>query len=136
MIESNKKEISAYISLAHERLAAAYAPYSQFQVSAVLVMKDGTVTTGVNIENVSFGATVCAERVAIFEAVNKGYRRHDFEALIIIAHTEDTIKPCSLCRQVFVEFFTPKLKVYLANEDKAYEVVTVEQLVPYAFSQM
>lgn len=130
------KDHQYYIDLAHERLVCAYAPYSNFSVSAVLVMKDGVEFTGVNIENVSFGATVCAERVAIFSAVNAGYRNDDFAAIYISGRTKEYITPCSLCRQVFVEFFAPKMQVYLSNDAKEYKSFSVEELVPHSFTSM
>lgn len=125
-----------YIKMAYERLNAAYAPYSKFPVSAMLLMNDGRYFSGVNIENVSFGATVCAERVAMFTAINEGYRKADFKALFVIAKTKNAISPCCLCRQIFVEFFDKKMPVYLANEAMEIKAFTVNDLVPYAFEHL
>lgn len=135
-MELSVNEIKEYVQLANERLEAAYAPYSDFPVSAVLVLKDGTVFTGVNIENVSFGATVCAERVAMFSAINAGYKKEDFRAIVVAGDTTDFISPCSLCRQVFVEFFNPDMPVYLSNREQEYTKYTVEELVPLAFTSL
>jgi cytidine deaminase, homotetrameric len=128
--------INKYIDLAHQRLDKTYSPYSNFPVSAVLLLRDGKYYTGVNIENVSFGATNCAERTAIFSAINDGYRKEDFCALFVIANTENAIAPCCICRQVFVEFFEPTMPVYLANREKVIKSCTVGDLVPYAFESL
>jgi len=131
-----KTEIDTYFSIIKEHLHDAYAPYSDFHVAALLLLADGTYYTGINIENVSFGATNCAERTAIFSAVNDGKRRDDFQALFVIANTEQPIAPCSICRQVFVEFFDRSMPVYLANKEQAHIQLTVGELVPYAFERL
>lgn len=136
MTEFSNIQITEYIAMAYERLELTYSPYSQFPVSAVLVMQDTTIFTGVNIENVSFGATVCAERVAIFSAINAGYRQQEFMGLFVIAKTEKPVAPCCLCRQVMTEFFAPALPIFLANNKQEYIMTTAEQLIPYAFSEL
>ncbi len=136
IMEVSAEKIKEYMALANSRLEKAYAPYSNFEVSAVLVMKDGTIFTGINIENVSFGATICAERVAIVSAVNAGYRKADFQAIFVASHTKKAISPCSLCRQVFVEFFPENMPVYLGNNMQEITTFTVGALVPYAFESM
>lgn len=133
---AEKQTSASYIDIISQRLSHAYAPYSNFPVSALLLLKNGNYYTGVNIENVSFGATICAERVALVAAINDGYRMDDFEALYVIAKTKAAIAPCCLCRQVFVEFLPPTLPVYLANEQKQIMETTVEALIPYAFESL
>jgi cytidine deaminase len=90
---------------AHER---AYAPYSRFAVGAAVHTRSGRVFTGCNIENLSFGLTICAERVAIFKAIEAGER--DLVAVAIVADTEEPISPCGACRQVMAEF-NPSMRV-------------------------
>ena len=99
-------------------------------------MKDGTVIDGVNVENVSFGATNCAERTAIFTAVAKGYKKGDFEAVAVSGDTEDFLPPCSICRQVMVEFGDPDFKVLLTNGNADVKEVTLGELVPLAFTDL
>ncbi|WP_312048622.1 cytidine deaminase [Exiguobacterium profundum] len=114
----------------------AYSPYSKFRVGAALLMKDGTVIDGVNVENVSFGATNCAERTAIFTAVAKGYKKGDFEAVAVSGDTENFLPPCSICRQVMVEFGDPDFKVLLTNGNADVKEVTLGELVPLAFTDL
>jgi len=117
-----------------ELLKNSYAPYSKYNVSAICVMKDNQLFGGVNIENASYGATVCAERVAIFKAVSKGYRKGDFKELHIMVNSDKIGTPCFMCRQVFTEFFDRDMKVYMySNNDMM--VKTVDELCPYPFDE-
>ncbi len=90
------------IAAAREAQASAYAPYSNFTVGAAVLLSDGTVYKGCNIENASFGLTVCAERVAIFQAVAAG--RMDIAAIAVSTSAPKLCKPCGACRQVIAEF--------------------------------
>ena len=105
----------------------AYAPYSKFLVGAVLVGRDGGIFAGCNVENISFGLTICAERNAVFAAVAAGCR--DFEKIVIVADTEVPASPCGACRQVLAEF-NPDLKVVLANFRGKSETFHLAQLLP------
>ena len=115
-------------------LERAYVPYSHFPVGAVLVTKDGSTYTGVNIENASYSLTNCGERTAIFKAVSEGAR--EFQELIIYGQTEKPISPCGACRQVMAEFFEPDLPVTLVSKDKSTVVMTVKELLPYSFTDL
>jgi cytidine deaminase len=113
----------------------AYAPYSKFHVGAALKLKDGTVITGSNIENASFGLTNCAERSALFAAYSQGVRKEDIEGILVTGNTPQPISPCGACRQVMSELMMPNAFVLLTNlEDKEYEL-TVKDLLPYAFTE-
>lgn len=117
-------------------LADAYAPYSHFHVAAALLCRDGSVYTGVNIENASFSATVCAERSAVFAAVNDGKR--DLEAIVICGGEDgavtDYCPPCGVCRQVLREFCNPeKFRIILAKSTEEYREYTLEELLPHSF---
>ncbi|HHY59602.1 MAG TPA: cytidine deaminase, partial [Clostridia bacterium] len=86
------------LAAAQEASRRAYAPYSRFPVGAALLTADGQVFTGCNVENASYGLTICAERVAVAKAVSEGYK--DFQALAVWAATEEPVSPCGACRQV------------------------------------
>ncbi|MFT4549186.1 MAG: cytidine deaminase [Verrucomicrobiales bacterium] len=105
---------------------AAYAPYSKFQVGAALLCGDGEIVTGCNVENLSYGLTICAERNAIFTAVAAG--RQKFAAIAIAADTEKAISPCGACRQVMCEF--GDFPVMLANLHGELVESSVSELLP------
>ncbi len=119
------------ITMAMSARQNAYVPYSSFAVGAALLAGSGDVYTGCNVENSSYGLTVCAERVALFTAVARGERK--FTALAVVAGTEEYCSPCGACRQVLAEF-GGDTKVYLANRHGAYRETTVAELLPVAFS--
>ncbi|WP_391115816.1 cytidine deaminase [Psychrobacillus sp. L3] len=121
---------------ARKMKTTAYAPYSNFPVGAALLLNDGTVINGVNVENVSLGATNCAERTAIFTAIANGYKKGDFQAIAVAGNTVDFLPPCSLCRQVLAEFCLPEMPVYLTNEKKNILELTLKELLPYAFTDL
>ncbi|PGA25723.1 cytidine deaminase [Bacillus thuringiensis] len=121
-----------YIEEANKMLSKAYIPYSKFPVGAALVTKEGKIYTGCNIENASYGLCNCAERTAIFKAVSESER--DFSYLVITGETDGPISPCGACRQVIAEFCDPKMPVLLTNVKGDEKEVTVEQLLPGAFS--
>lgn len=105
----------------------AYAPYSHFHVGAALLAEDGRIFTGCNVENLSYGLTNCAERVAIGAAVAAGVRR--FLAVAVVADTAVPISPCGACRQVLAEFGVPR--ILLANKSQRAEF-SLEELLPRA----
>jgi len=107
----------------------AYAPYSGFAVGAALLAGDGRVFAGCNVENLSYGLTQCAERVAIATAIAAGCR--DFLALAVVADTMEPISPCGACRQVMAEFKVPR--VILANRHQRLEF-SLEELLPRAMT--
>ncbi|PGD57044.1 cytidine deaminase [Bacillus toyonensis] len=121
-----------YIEEANKMLLKAYIPYSKFPVGAALVTKEGKIYTGCNIENASYGLCNCAERTAIFKAVSEGER--NFSYLVITGETDGPISPCGACRQVIAEFCDPKMRVLLTNVKGDEKEVTVEQLLPGAFT--
>ncbi len=108
----------------------AYCPYSHFAVGAAVRTRDGRIFTGCNIENASYGLTVCAERNAIFAAVKEGYR--EFLALLVTADTPEPVSPCGACRQVMAEFKISN--VILTNVQGAYQETTIEALLPDGFT--
>ncbi len=107
----------------------AYVPYSHFAVGAALRTKGGRIFTGCNVENLSFGLTICAERVAVGAAVAAGER--DFEALAVVADSKEPVTPCGACRQVLAEFSTT-LPVCSANLEGAVYESSIAELLPRA----
>ena len=113
----------------------SYSPYSSFRVSAIVVMKDGREFTGVNVENASFGASICAERTAIVSAIASGYQKHDFDKLYVMCDSEKISSCCMLCRQVILEFFEHNCEIINYNNLGEYQTHTVFELCPYPFEE-
>lgn len=117
----------ALIAAAWEVRSRAYAPYSNFQVGAALWAEDGRIFAGCNVENLSYGLTMCAERVAVGTAVAAGARR--FLGVAVVADTAVPISPCGACRQVLAEFGVPE--VLLVNRETRLRF-RLEELLPRA----
>ncbi len=113
---------------------AAHAPYSRFQVGAALLTARGAIVTGCNVENASYGLTICAERNAIFHAV--AARRRGFKAIAIVAGGKQMPFPCGACRQVLAEFGAPEMVVLVAPRAALarYRAFTLGELLPHSFS--
>ncbi|HWD25880.1 MAG TPA: cytidine deaminase [Rhizomicrobium sp.] len=109
----------------------AYAPYSHFLVGAALMAEDGTVFKGCNVENISYGATICAERNAVFQAVAAGHKK--FKAIAVVGDLPSPITPCGMCRQVLGEFGGGTV-VICGNLKHDVMVTTVAALLPDAFN--
>ena len=118
------------IAAARQARESAHAPYSNFRVGAALRAQSGRIYTGCNIENASYGLTVCAERVAIFKAVSEGER--GFEAIAVVADTDKLTPPCGACRQIIWEF-CGDIEVILANLKGKVERERAGKLLPRAF---
>ena len=116
------------IGLAREARQRAYAPYSRFAVGAALLGRSGRVYPACNVENVSYGLSICAERAAVFKAVSEG--EQEFEALAVVTSAGGS--PCGACRQVLAEF-NYNMTVYVADTEGQYRAFTVEELLPEAF---
>ena len=112
----------------------SYAKYSNFRVSAICVMKDGREIPGVNVENASYGATICAERTAITGAVARGYKKGDFKELHVMCDSDKIGMPCFICRQVISELFNKEDKIYVYSRGDM-KVYTVEDICPYPFTE-
>lgn len=114
-------------------LKNSYSPYSGFRVASICLMKDGKSFGGVNVENASYGATICAERVAITSAIASGYKKGDFSKLYVMCDSERIASSCFLCRQVINEFFGPDDEVILYSNDGDSETYLVKDLCTYPF---
>ena len=114
----------------------SYSPYSDCKVGAALLCKNGKVFTGANIENAAFSPTICAERVAIFKAVNEGER--DFLKIAVAGGKNGIINgiftPCGVCRQVMREFCDDDFQIIMGENEEEYKVVTLKDLLPLSFS--
>ena len=118
------------MALAERAQAHAYAPYSDYDVGAALLTASGEVFLGCNVENASFGLTVCAERVALFKAVSEGHQR--FRALAIANPSRRGNGPCGACRQVLMEF-SADLAIYVREAQRGIVALRLEELLPRAF---
>lgn len=118
-----------------EAMAHAYAPYSGCKVGAALLLASGKIYTGCNIENGSFSATVCAERVAFFKAVSDGER--DFAAIAVCGGRDGEISgefaPCGVCRQVMAEFCSSTFQILVMTSENSFERYSLAELLPHAF---
>lgn len=123
-------------TLAIKSMNNAYSPYSGYKVGAALLCDNGKAFTGCNVENSSYGATVCAERTAIFKAVSDGER--DFSMLAVAGGNEnelsDKFLPCGICRQVMAEFCKPDFTILVVTSQSTYKEFTLSKLLPNAFS--
>ena len=118
------------LSLAQDARRRAYAPYSGFKVGAVLLDTDGQIFTGCNVENASYGLTICAERVAVAKAISEGSQQF---SRLLITGGEEIITPCGACRQVLAEF-APNLVVICASDSGMMIHYDLEELLPQGFS--
>lgn len=116
-------------------LENSYSPYSNFKVAAIVKMKDGKEFNGVNVENSSYGASICAERSAIVSAISNGYKKHDFEELYVMVSGDNLSTCCFLCRQMISEMFEKNKKIILISKSGEEKTFTVDELCPYPFSE-
>lgn len=114
-----------------------YAPYSRFGVGAALELEGGTIVTGVNVENCSYGLTVCAERNALTTAVGKGLLPGKFTALAVVTEADAVVSPCGACRQVLAEFGAPDTRVVMHNlKSGETQLTTLGALLPHSFTPL
>ncbi len=118
-----------------KNLLKSYSPYSKYPVSAIVVCRDGKEYTGVNIENASYGATICAERVAIFKAISEGYKKGDLKELHIMVGSGNVGMPCFLCRQVIEEFFDEDSKIICYSTNNEVKEFKLRDLCPFPFEK-
>jgi cytidine deaminase len=122
------------LKLAQQAAEKAYAPYSQFPVGAALLAEDGTIYQGVNVENASFGLTLCAERTAIVKAVSEGQTRFQAIAVWATRRPHGSVTPCGACRQVMAEFLKADTPIVMSNaETGAIQTYSLQALLPEAF---
>ena len=133
IMNKDKFEIPADLKIAaKEAYRNAYAPYSKFHVGAAALTAQGNIVQGCNVENASYGLTVCAERNCISNAVIKG--EQNFQMIVIYTEQDKLTPPCGACRQVIAEFFEQSAPVVAINHKDEQQVWNVQQLLPDAFT--
>ncbi len=128
-------EIKEAFKEAQKSRSKAYAPYSKFQVASVIKLKGRKEwVSGVNVENASYGGTICAERSALVSAVSQFGGDIELEWVIITSsNPKEAIPPCGLCLQSLIEFGKPDLPIYLGNKDELLNKYTLKDLLPHSF---
>jgi cytidine deaminase len=119
------------VSAARAARDASYSPYSEFAVGAAVLTADGSIFHGCNLENRSYGLTLCAERAAFAAAVAAGHR--DFAAVVVVADATPPATPCGLCRETMAEFCGPELPVLLCNLNGGRRELKLGELFPHPF---
>ena len=138
----NSQSVGLSLAIREELVASAraaaqqaYAPYSHYLVGAALLTRRGEIISGCNIENISYGLSMCAERVALFKAISEGHR--DFAALALAGGTEQAALPCGACRQVLAEFCESEMPIFFARlTGGRIRRNTVGGLLPIAFDTL
>jgi cytidine deaminase len=125
------KLIKIMIKEAHEALNNAYAPYSKFTVASCILTTKNNRYIGVNVENGSYGLTVCAESSAICTMVSSGEQQ--IKSMVVLAGTNLLCSPCGACRQRIFEFSTPETMIHLCNKDSIFQSIPIIELLPLAF---
>jgi cytidine deaminase len=126
-VKTTRKEREELVQRAMLAKRRAYAPYSNFRVGAALLTKEGDVFDGSNVENSSYSLTICAERNAVFQAVQAGKTR--FRSIAIASDDDELLTPCGACRQVLSEF-SPTMEVILTTVDGHVRVTSLDRLFP------
>jgi cytidine deaminase len=128
----NKKQHEHLVLQAMKARELAFAPFSKFQVGAAVQTTNGSIYRGANVENSSYGLTICAERAAIFNAVSNGHRPGDIVSIAVVANMPGQCSPCGACRQVIFEF-GEDITVIMSNLKKKIAVSSIRKLLPFGF---
>lgn len=130
----NKKDLFV---LAKETMQNSYAPYSKYNVGAVLLCKNGNIYKGCNVENASYSATNCAERTALFSAISNGEK--EFSAICVVGgkngEITDYAMPCGVCRQALSEFCGADFKIFVGISENDIKEYTLGELLPFSFDK-
>ena len=126
------KDVQELIKIAEEAMEKAYAPYSGFKVGATILTADGKVYSGCNVENASYGATICAERCAAIKAVSEG--NTSFIKIVIVSSSGKYTYPCGVCRQFLSEFFEEEGTLILQDERRGILEIPFWDIIPHAFT--
>ena len=128
---AQKRHLDALLAAAKKARSNAYSPYSGVRIGAAVLTADGSVYTGANIENSSYGLSCCAERTAVFKAVSEGAAK--IVAIAVVGESDEFTRPCGACRQVMVEF-NPRMKVLRRGMDGFSQDDTADSLLPSHFN--
>ena len=123
--------IQLMLADARHKLKHSYSPYSNYAVAACICSEDDQLFTGVNVENSSFGLTICAERSAISQMITAGKRQ--IKSVVLLASNNSLCAPCGACRQCINEFSTSQTPIHLCDHQKVLKTVTIAELLPMAF---
>jgi cytidine deaminase len=126
-----KREYRELAKSAQKAKLNSYSPFSKFRVGAALLTKDGTIFTGCNIENSSYGLTICAERVAIFNAISSGASK--FKAIAIVSDDHGFTSPCGACRQVLSDLACD-IDFVMMDSKERFKILKLKSLLPFAFT--
>ncbi|CUA68301.1 Cytidine deaminase [Rhizoctonia solani] len=136
--ELSPEEREKLIQAAIAAKETAYSPYSKFRVGAALFSTDGKIIAGGNVENASYGGTICAERTALVKAVSEGTK--SFLAIAVTSDVDEIVSPCGICRQFIREFCSLKMPIYMikssytpATAETTSKAVSLEDVLPYSF---
>jgi cytidine deaminase len=119
---------------ARQAMTLAYSPYSKVKVGAAVLMSDGWIYSGCNVENASYGGTICAERTAVVKAISSG-RSRKIAAVLVVTNQRTIWPPCGICRQFLSEFCSPSTPVFCLNSRAAAKVSTFGEILPAAFNK-
>lgn len=128
-----EKTIINMLAIAKISRKNAYVPYSHYKVGAAVLMDNGKIYGGCNVENASYGATVCAERIAIFKGISEGAKK--IKALMVVTDSNPAWPPCGICRQVICEFAENETPILIANLKGVQDIYRFEDLLPAAFTE-
>jgi cytidine deaminase len=131
----SKKNDETFVKLfksAQKVIARAYSPYSKVKVASSVLMSDGKIYSGCNIENASYGGTICAERVAITKAISEGSKK--IKSILVTTNQKEIWPPCGMCRQVIAEFASANTSVYCSTLDGNYTKSKFSEIFPSSFT--
>ena len=130
-----KDNIQKLYDAAYKARLNSYSPYSKFKVGAAILLYNGNIVVGTNVENASYGLANCAERSALFAAITQGSTKEDIKAMLIVADTDAPCSPCGACRQVISELMNRDADIVLTNLKNDIKELKVKDLLPFSFSK-
>lgn len=132
LVNLTEKELSSVIERTISNKEKAYCPYSKFRVGCVLLTKNKEYIDGVNVENISYGLSICSERSALCSAISQGYKMNDINLLAVTTDREEFLTPCGACRQFISEFKEIK-NIMIINNSGLIKLTSISELLPFGF---